>query len=83
MVHCSAGVGRNACFIAIDAMLEHLKRDSMIDIYGYVTMMRTQRNFMVQTDEQYIFIYDVLVEAIQHGDTEITSCDLAASLRRH
>ena len=59
-------------------MLERLKYDSMIDIYGYVTMMRTQRNFMVQTDEQYIFIFDVLVEAIQHGDTEIASCDLAA-----
>jgi len=78
LVHCSAGVGRSACFIAIDAMLERLKHDSMIDIYGYVTMMRTQRNFMVQTDEQYIFIYDVLVEAIQHGHTEIQSTELAA-----
>ena len=81
VVHCSAGVGRSACFIAIDAMLERLKYDSMIDIYGYVTMMRTQRNFMVQTDEQYIFIFDVLVEAIQHGDTEIASCDLAAAYK--
>lgn len=78
VVHCSAGVGRSACYIAIDAMLERLKHDSMIDIYAYVTMMRTQRNFMVQTDEQYIFIYDVLVDAIEHGITEIASCDLAA-----
>lgn len=78
VVHCSAGIGRSACFIAIDAMLERLKHDSMIDIYGYVTMMRTQRNFMVQTDEQYIFIYDVLVEAIQYQNTEIVSTDLVS-----
>ena len=82
VVHCSAGVGRSACYIAIDAMLERLKHDSMIDIYGYVTMMRTQRNFMVQTDEQYIFIYDVLVEAIEHGLTEIVSSELAVAFKQ-
>ena len=72
LVHCSAGIGRSACFIAIDAMLERLKYESQVDIYGYVTMMRSQRNFMIQTDEQYIFIYDVIVEAIDCGNTEIT-----------
>jgi len=81
LVHCSAGVGRSACFIAIDAMLERIKHDSMIDIYGYVTMMRTQRNFMVQTDEQYIFVYDVIVEAIECGDTEIVSTDFASEFK--
>ena len=76
LIHCSAGVGRSACYVAVDAMLERTKFDSMIDIYGYVTMMRSQRNFMVQTDEQYLFVYDVLVEAIEHGNTEIASSDM-------
>ncbi|XP_065658277.1 receptor-type tyrosine-protein phosphatase S-like [Hydra vulgaris] len=35
VVHCSAGVCRSACYIAIDAMLERIKYDNMIDIYGY------------------------------------------------
>ncbi|XP_057298434.1 receptor-type tyrosine-protein phosphatase delta-like [Hydractinia symbiolongicarpus] len=82
LVHCSAGVGRSACYIAIDAMLERVKRDSMIDIYGYVTMMRTQRNFMVQTDEQYMFVYEVLAESIESGDTEIASSDLTSEFKK-
>ena len=82
LVHCSAGVGRSACYIAVDAMLERSKYDSMIDIYGYVTMMRSQRNFMVQTDEQYLFVYDVLVEAIEYGNTEILSNELNAEFKK-
>lgn len=82
LVHCSAGVGRTACFITIDAMLERLKYDNYIDIYGYVTMIRSQRNFMVQTDEQYVFVHQVLVEAIQSGDTEISSGVFGVELRR-
>ncbi|XP_012554371.2 receptor-type tyrosine-protein phosphatase delta isoform X1 [Hydra vulgaris] len=82
VVHCSAGVGRSACYIAIDAMLERIKYDNMIDIYGYVNMMRSQRNFMVQTDEQYMFVYDVLVEAIECGVTELTSREFSAEFKQ-
>lgn len=46
----SAGVGKTACFIAIDSMLQRIDNDNTVDIYGYVTMMRSQRNFMIQND---------------------------------
>ena len=82
LVHCSAGVGRTACFIAIDAMLERIKHDDFVDIYGYVTMIRSQRSFMVQTDEQYVFAHQVIVEAILSGNTEISECEFGAELRR-
>jgi protein tyrosine phosphatase len=36
VVHCSAGVGRTGCFIVIDALLERLKHEKTIDIYGHV-----------------------------------------------
>jgi protein tyrosine phosphatase len=44
----SAGVGRTGCFIVIDSMLERLRHEKMIDIYGHVTCLRAQRNYMVQ-----------------------------------
>ncbi len=51
LVHCSAGVGRTGTYIVIDSMLSKiLNGDEIIDIYGCVTMLRHQRNFMIQTD---------------------------------
>lgn len=47
IVHCSAGVGRTGCFVVIDSMLERMKYDNSIDIYGHVTCLRAQRNYMV------------------------------------
>ena len=43
VVHCSAGVGRTGCFIVIDALLERLKQEKTVDIYGHVTLLRAQR----------------------------------------
>ena len=71
IVHCSAGVGRTGAYIVIDAMLERLKHERTVDIYGLVTCLRAQRNYMVQTEDQYIFIHDAVLEAVQSGNTEI------------
>jgi receptor-type tyrosine-protein phosphatase F len=48
IVHCSAGVGRTGCFIVIDSMIERMRHEKTIDIYGHVTCLRAQRNYMVQ-----------------------------------
>lgn len=50
IVHCSAGVGRTGCFVVIDSMLERMKYDNSIDVYGHVTCLRAQRNYMVRYD---------------------------------
>nr|CAG4644584.1 EOG090X01LO [Leptodora kindtii] len=79
IVHCSAGVGRTGAFIVIDSMLERLRYENTVDIYGHVTCLRAQRNYMVQTEDQYIFIHDSVLEAISCADTEV----LARSLHGH
>ncbi|XP_072443285.1 receptor-type tyrosine-protein phosphatase delta isoform X16 [Chiloscyllium punctatum] len=82
VVHCSAGVGRTGCFIVIDAMLERIKHEKTVDIYGHVTLMRSQRNYMVQTEDQYIFIHDALLEAVTCGNTEVPARNLYAYIQK-
>nr|XP_029132824.1 receptor-type tyrosine-protein phosphatase F-like isoform X2 [Labrus bergylta] len=76
IVHCSAGVGRTGCFIVIAAMLERIQHEKSVDIYGHVTCIRTQRNYMVQTEDQYIFIHEALLEAVTCGVTDIPARNL-------
>lgn len=82
VVHCSAGVGRTGCFIVIDSMLERMKHEKMIDIYGHVTCLRAQRNYMVQTEDQYIFIHDALLEAVICGSTEVGARNLHSHIQK-
>ena len=80
--HLSAGVGRTGAFIVIDSMLERIKHEKTVDIYGHVTCLRAQRNYMVQTEDQYIFIHDALLEAVTCGNTEIPARNLYVHLQK-
>uniref|UniRef100_A0A673J934 Receptor-type tyrosine-protein phosphatase F n=1 Tax=Sinocyclocheilus rhinocerous TaxID=307959 RepID=A0A673J934_9TELE len=82
VVHCSAGVGRTGCFIIIEAMLERMKHEKSVDIYGHVTCMRAQRNYMVQTEDQYIFIHEALLEAATCGNTEVPARSLYTHIQK-
>ncbi|XP_076790464.1 receptor-type tyrosine-protein phosphatase F isoform X8 [Arvicanthis niloticus] len=82
VVHCSAGVGRTGCFIVIDAMLERMKHEKTVDIYGHMTCMRSQRNYMVQTEDQYVFIHEALLEAAMCGHTEVLARNLYAHIQK-
>jgi netrin-G3 ligand len=79
VAHCSAGVGRTGTFIAIDYTIQKIKKDGEIDLFNLVNDMRQSRPAMVQTEAQYIFCHDAVLDYIRCGETEVS----AGSLQSH
>lgn len=76
VVHCSAGIGRTGAYILIDSMLEMANNEKKIDVVAHLCRMRLQRINMVELS-QYVFVYQVLVEALSHQCTDIRCSDFA------
>eukprot|EP00035_Acanthoeca_spectabilis_P002767 m.89428 g.89428 ORF g.89428 m.89428 type:complete len:944 (-) comp11742_c0_seq1:45-2876(-) len=73
VVHCSAGVGRTGTYIAIDRLLEQCFDQTQLDVDVIVRDMRLSRNFMVQTEIQYIFIHRAVMDAMTELYAEETA----------
>lgn len=71
IVHCSAGIGRSGTYIALDYLLDQAKNESIVDILKCAQLMRANRINMIQTWEQYVFVYETLLEASLAGETTI------------
>eukprot|EP01119_Soliformovum_irregulare_P020581 TRINITY_DN668_c1_g1_i1.p1 TRINITY_DN668_c1_g1~~TRINITY_DN668_c1_g1_i1.p1 ORF type:complete len:2026 (-),score=563.43 TRINITY_DN668_c1_g1_i1:45-6122(-) len=64
IVHCSAGIGRSGTYIAIETLLDEIDKKFQrklppptLNIMKLVEDMREQRSGMVQTIDQYRFVY--------------------------
>lgn len=72
IIHCSAGVGRSGTFIALEYLLAQLESGAVAEandeddmIFDVVNQLREQRMTMVQSDAQYCFLYQVLLEQFE------------------
>ncbi|XP_058874150.1 receptor-type tyrosine-protein phosphatase H-like isoform X2 [Acipenser ruthenus] len=65
IVHCSAGVGRTGTLIALDSLLLQIEREKAVGIQSFVQKMRLHRPLMVQTESQYIFLNQCMLDTIQ------------------
>ncbi|XP_048220228.1 tyrosine-protein phosphatase non-receptor type 13 isoform X5 [Perognathus longimembris pacificus] len=70
VTHCSAGIGRSGTLICIDVVLGLISQDLDFDISDLVRCMRLQRHGMVQTEDQYIFCYQVILYVLTHLHAE-------------
>ncbi|XP_065611295.1 receptor-type tyrosine-protein phosphatase eta isoform X2 [Cyrtonyx montezumae] len=65
LVHCSAGVGRTGTFIAIDRLIQQIEMENVVDVYGVVYDLRMHRPLMVQTEDQYVFLNQCVMDIIR------------------
>eukprot|EP00127_Corallochytrium_limacisporum_P005746 Clim_evm125s210 gene=Clim_evmTU125s210 len=69
-VHCSAGIGRTGTLCTVDIALARLEKKLMISIPVIVSELKRQRYGMVQTKDQYEFIYQVMYEELMRLKAE-------------
>ncbi|EAW49183.1 protein tyrosine phosphatase, receptor type, E, isoform CRA_c [Homo sapiens] len=60
-------------------MMAMMHAEQKVDVFEFVSRIRNQRPQMVQTDMQYTFIYQALLEYYLYGDTELD----VSSLEKH
>ncbi|XP_047672606.1 receptor-type tyrosine-protein phosphatase U isoform X1 [Tachysurus fulvidraco] len=81
VVHCSMGAGRTGCYIVLDVMLDMAECEGVVDIYNCVKTLCSQRINMIQTEEQYVFIHDAILEACLCGETAIPVSEFALTYK--
>uniref|UniRef100_A0A4W6CQC6 protein-tyrosine-phosphatase n=1 Tax=Lates calcarifer TaxID=8187 RepID=A0A4W6CQC6_LATCA len=81
VVHCSVGAGRTGCYIVLDVMLDMAECEGVVDIYNCVKTLCSRRINMIQTEEQYIFIHDAILEACLCGETAILVNEFAVAYK--
>lgn len=79
LCHCSAGIGRTGTYIGLHYLLDQAAAEGQVDVLQAAHIMRGNRVNMIQTCEQYIFVYDALLEAIIAKDTTIPKSSFRAT----
>ncbi|KAA0194711.1 hypothetical protein HAZT_HAZT006014 [Hyalella azteca] len=68
LVHCSAGAGRTGTFIALWNLQQQHQRGAPIDIDATILKIREDRSLLVQSKEQYLFVFKCFAEYLRTPD---------------
>uniref|UniRef100_A0A8R1TJT1 Protein-tyrosine phosphatase n=1 Tax=Onchocerca volvulus TaxID=6282 RepID=A0A8R1TJT1_ONCVO len=83
IVHCSAGIGRTGTFAAIFMAADRIKHVENFSIPDVVKELRDQRMHAVQNDQQYLFIYRMVIDILLAEDLLIKSPDVISLIKEY
>ncbi|KAK6060498.1 Protein-tyrosine phosphatase [Cooperia oncophora] len=76
-VHCSAGIGRSATFVAIDYAWQKIRENGDVLMIDILKEVRQQRFHAIQSPIQYIFLHMCLLEMA----SEVRALESSSSLQ--
>ncbi|XP_063019667.1 FERM and PDZ domain-containing protein 2 isoform X3 [Melospiza melodia melodia] len=65
IAHCSTGIGRSGVLLCVEILLSHIEKDLCFNIKQIVRDLRDQRFGIIQTKDEYLFCYEVVLEVLQ------------------
>lgn len=80
LVHCSAGVGRTGTFIALSNLIDLVESNAQyLNLFKVVLDLRKDRPYMVETFEQYAFLYSALANYMFSRSTQAEATNVEES----
>ncbi|KFV96938.1 Tyrosine-protein phosphatase non-receptor type 20, partial [Eurypyga helias] len=66
VAHCSTGIGRSGVLLCVELLLSYIEKGLCFNIKQIVRDLRDQRFGMIQTKDEYLFCYEVVLEVLQN-----------------
>ncbi|KAL3107927.1 hypothetical protein niasHT_019139 [Heterodera trifolii] len=71
VVHCSAGIGRTGTLVAVYLANQTLHLGQPLNIFALIRDLRRQRSQSIQTLDQYLYIYFVILRYAQNKASKL------------
>ncbi|XP_053927599.1 FERM and PDZ domain-containing protein 2 isoform X4 [Cuculus canorus] len=66
VAHCNTGIGRSGVLLCVEVLLSYIEKNLCFNIKQIVRDLRHQRFGMIQTKDEYLFCYEVVLEVLQN-----------------